>query len=196
MLFRRRKNLPIWQKIAGWLWPRSGLKRAWTYLFHRIGRMPGSTHSIAAGIACGAAVSFTPFLGLHFLMAFILAWIVRGNLFAAAMGTFVGNPWTFPLIFALTGQVGAFLLGREVIADVPSFDWDAMWLHPIAYFSDYFSALLPIVFPFLVGGIPAAILVWLLFYISFRSLISGYRESRDRRRKLREKARAGTNEKN
>jgi len=179
MLFRRRKNLTLWQQFVGWLWPRSGLKRAWTYLFHRIGRMPGSTHNIAAGIASGAAVSFTPFLGLHFLLAFIVAWIVRGNFLASAIGTVVGNPWTFPFIFALTGQIGAFLLGQEVSAEVPPLSWDAMWHNP----TEYFASFLPIVFPLLVGGIPVAVIVWLIFYVAFRSLISGYRESRERRRK-------------
>lgn len=190
MLFRRRNKLPVWQKVAGWLWPRSGLKRAWTYMFHRIGRLPGSTHSIAAGIASGAAVSFTPFLGLHFLMGFALAWVTRGNLLASAIGTAIGNPWTFPFIFALTGQVGALFLGQEVTADVPSFSWDAMWHDPMGYFASF----LPIVFPLLVGSVPVAIIVWLMFYISFKILISGYRESRERRRKERAQLRKAAHE--
>ncbi len=178
MLFRRRNNLPLWRQIGGWLWPRSGLKRAWTYLFHRVGRMPGSTHSIAAGIACGAAVSFTPFLGLHFLLAFALAWLVRGNMLAAAFGTIVGNPWTFPFIFALTGQVGSFLLGHDGSAMMPLLSLDTVWTDP----SSYFASVLP---PFLVGSLPIGFLVWLVVYVAFRSLISGYRESRIRRRHQR-----------
>jgi uncharacterized protein len=142
--------------------------------------MPGSTHSIAAGIASGAAVSFTPFLGLHFLLGFVLAWIVRGNLLASAFGTAVGNPWTFPLIFALTGEVGALLLGQDVTVNVPALTWDHFWNSPM----DYFGSVLP---PLLVGSIPVAILVWLLVYLGFRSLISGYRESRDRRKLQRRK---------
>jgi len=181
MLFRRRNNLSLWQQIAGWLWPRSGLKRAWTYLFHRVGRLPGSTHNIAAGIASGAAVSFTPFIGLHFLMGFALAWLTRGNLLASAIGTAVGNPWTFPFIFALTSQVGSFFLGQEVAAEVPPLSWDALWNDPVIYLASF----LPLIFPLLVGGIPVAIIVWLLFYIAFRSLISGYRESRERRKRKR-----------
>jgi len=192
MLFRRRHTLPLWKKVCSWLWPRSGLKRAWTYIFHRIGRLPGSTHSIAAGIACGAAASFTPFIGLHFLIAFLLALIVRGNLLAAAIGTVAGNPWTFPFIFTLTGQVGAFLLGHEVTANLPVLSWAALWQDP----ANYLMAFLPIFFPLLIGGIPVAITVWLLFYIVFKGLIAGYRESRERRksRKSRSRKKEGANE--
>jgi uncharacterized protein (DUF2062 family) len=181
MLFKRRKNLSRWQHVAGWLWPRSGLSRAWKYIFHRIGRMPGTTHSIAAGLASGVAVSFTPFIGLHFLMGFALAWIVRGNLLASAIGTAIGNPWTFPFIFALTGQVGTVLLGYDVTASVPELSFEALWQEPLTYMASF----LPIVFPLLVGAIPVAIIVWLLFYIGCRGLISGYRESRERRKKKR-----------
>ena len=177
MLFQRRNNLPWWRIFVGWLWPRSGVKRAWKYLFHRVARMPGSTHSIAAGIASGAAISFTPFLGLHLILGAVIAWIFRGNLLASVFGTAVGNPWTFPFIFALTGQVGAFLLGREANDQMPS--WDTMWDSPVEYFASIFP-------PLFVGGIPVAILVWLLSYVGFKALISGYRENRRRRRDLRE----------
>ncbi len=41
--------------------------------------MPGSPYSIAVGVACGVAVSFTPLIGLHFLIAVILAWLLGGT---------------------------------------------------------------------------------------------------------------------
>ena len=177
MLFRRREALSGWRKVRGFLWPRSGWKRAAIYTWHRIARLPGTTHSIAAGVASGAAVSFTPFIGLHFLMGFAVAWIVRGNLVASAIGTAVGNPWTFPFIFALTGQVGSLILGEHVAGHVPSWSWDALLDAPFGYLSSF----LPVVFPLIVGGVPIAIIVWLLFYFSFKALLSGYRAARQLR---------------
>ncbi len=182
MVFRRRHPLPIKQKLLGWLWPRSGLKRAWMYLGHRIARLPGTPYSIAAGFASGAAVSFTPFLGLHFLMGFAIAWLVRGNLFASALGTAVGNPWTFPIIFTITGQVGSAILGYDVLSTVPVWSMSDFLHDPL----DYLGAFVPIVFPMLVGAVPIAIFVWFLFYFAMRGLISSYRERR--RKKLEEKA--------
>ncbi len=185
MLFRRRTGLPWWRKLASWLWPSSGFRRAGQYLWHRIARLPGTAHSIAGGVAAGAAVSFTPFIGLHFLMGFALAWLTRGNLVAAAIGTAIGNPWTFPFIFTLTGQVGTLILGEHVAGHVPEWSWDALFDAPITYLSSF----LPIVFPLIVGGIPVAVIVWLLFYFSFKGLLTGYRSARQIR--LQEKKRPG-----
>ncbi|WP_262690469.1 DUF2062 domain-containing protein [Kordiimonas aestuarii] len=177
MLFRRRDAVSAWKTVSGWLWPRSGWSRAGQYLWHRIARLPGTTHSIAAGVASGVAVSFTPFLGLHFLMGFALAWLTRGNLLASAIGTAIGNPWTFPFIFALTGQLGAVILGHSIAADIPTWSWEALFDSPLVYVSSF----LPVVFPLIVGGMPVAIVVWLLFYFSFRALLSGYRAARQLR---------------
>ncbi|NVJ69825.1 MAG: DUF2062 domain-containing protein [Alphaproteobacteria bacterium] len=183
MLFRRRDRLPMWKTFLGWLWPRSGLKRASQYLWHRIARLPGTPHSIAAGVAAGAAVSFTPFLGLHFLMGFAVAWLTRANLLASAIGTAVGNPWTFPFIFALTGQVGGLILGDTVATEFPAWNWEALLGDPVTYL----SAFLPLVFPLLVGGIPVAIIVWVLFYFSFKGLLTGYHAARASRRLAKKK---------
>ncbi|NVJ98474.1 MAG: DUF2062 domain-containing protein [Alphaproteobacteria bacterium] len=177
MLFRRRDRLPWWKKTLGWLWPRSGLKRAGQYLWHRVARLPGTPHSIAAGVASGAAVSFTPFLGLHFLMGFGVAWLTRGNMLASAIGTAIGNPWTFPFIFALTGQLGGLILGDSVATVFPAWSWSGLMDNPVVYL----SAFLPIIFPLLVGGLPVAIVVWLLFYFSFKGLLTGYHAARQNR---------------
>ena len=177
MLFQRRQGLSWWQKMTSFLWPRSGWARAGQYLWHRIARLPGTPHSIAAGVAAGAAVSFTPFLGLHFMMGFALAWVTRGNLLASAIGTAVGNPWTFPFIFALTGEIGAWMLGEDITSLVPAWNWNALIDGPITYLTSF----LPIVFPLIVGGVPVAIVVWLLFYFSFKGLLTGYHAARQTR---------------
>ena len=177
MLFDRRHKLTKLQILLGWLWPRSGFARAGAYIWHRIARLPGTSHAIAAGFASGAAVSFTPFLGIHFLLGFVVAWATRGNMVAAAIGTAVGNPWTFPFIFALTGHIGSTVLGQDVAVNAPIWDWNALFQAPF----DYVSALLPIVFPLLVGGIPAAIAVWLLSYFALKAMIVRYRKRRQSR---------------
>jgi hypothetical protein len=40
----------------------------------------------------------------------VLAWVLRGNLVASAIGTAVGNPFTFPFIWASTLAAGRFIL--------------------------------------------------------------------------------------
>jgi uncharacterized protein (DUF2062 family) len=86
-----------------------GWKRAFKYVRLRITRMSDSSHKIAAGLACGTSVAFTPILGTHFIQAALLAWIFRLNILAAIIGTFLANPWTIPFMWWGAIKLGAFL---------------------------------------------------------------------------------------
>jgi uncharacterized protein (DUF2062 family) len=94
-----------------------------TYLVKRVTRLSGTPHSIAAGAACGVAMAFTPFVGFHLIGALLLSWLVRGNYIAAAVGTLLGNPWTFPLILVVTYQLGNVLLGTQPAQIEQIHDW-------------------------------------------------------------------------
>ena len=76
--------------------------RSIKFLKYKIFRIRDLPESIAIGLAWGAAVSFTPLLGFHILICFLGTFLMRGNLLAAAAGTIVGNPWTFPIIYFIT----------------------------------------------------------------------------------------------
>lgn len=80
-------------------------------LLRRLLRLGSDPHAVAAGFASGAALSCTPLFGLHFLLAFALAWVVRGHMIAAALGTAVGNPITFPVFVSGAYGLGTFLFG-------------------------------------------------------------------------------------
>ena len=75
MVFRRRDRRPWWKVIAGFLWPKGGWGRAFTYVRHRLNRLPDPPDRIARGIFAGVFTTFTPFYGLHFIVAATLAWI-------------------------------------------------------------------------------------------------------------------------
>jgi uncharacterized protein (DUF2062 family) len=177
MLFKRRKNPGAWQRFLNLLWPKRGWTRAVRYLLHRVARLPDTPHSVAAGVASGMAVSFTPFLGLHFILGFALAYIVRGNLFASAIGTAVGNPWTFPLIFASAAQIGSFMLGRDVLADVPDWSWDVLVANPY----DYITSFVPLVWPLVIGGTILGAFVWVLAYFLIKATLERYKRGRAER---------------
>src|SRR3546814_6570308 len=72
-MFKRRIPLPFHRRARSFLWPRGGWRRSGTYVAHRLRRLPGPPYRIAAGFASGAAISFTPFIGLHFVLATLLA---------------------------------------------------------------------------------------------------------------------------
>jgi len=150
------------------LWPRTGWRRAGAYLAHRLRRLPGTPHSIAAGFACGAAISFTPFLGLHFLVGAAGAWLMGGNLFASAVGTVVGNPWTFPLIWLISYRLGAFVLGQDGTAELPE-------KLSMAYIFDNPEAVL---LPMTLGGVPMAVVAWFVSYWIVRRAVDRYQRMR------------------
>lgn len=106
-MFRGRNAPSLIKRIKAFIWPKKGFMRAWKYLAIRLSRLKTSRHAIAAGFASGVAVSFTPLLGLHIILACVLAFITRGSMVAAVLGTLVGNPVTFPIFFGATYWVGA-----------------------------------------------------------------------------------------
>jgi uncharacterized protein (DUF2062 family) len=139
--------------------------------------LPGTPTRIAAGFACGVAVSFTPFIGFHFVLAVALAAAMRGNLIASAVGTAVGNPWTFPIIWAWIYSAGRWILGDESVFYLPvEFSFRYIFDHP-------WKVLLPMA----VGGIPTAMVAWAVAFFPLRTTISEYQRSR--RRMLRRKVR-------
>ena len=111
MLFKRRKPLSIFDKLFGFIRPKTGYSRAIVYLKKRFYRMTDSNYSMAMGFTCGAMLSFTPFVGFHFIIAGFIAYLINASIFMAALGTLVGNPWTFPLMWWASLKVGNWALG-------------------------------------------------------------------------------------
>ncbi len=178
----RRTPRPLSDRIVAWLWPKRGLSRAARYFLRRITRLKGSPHAIAAGVASGAAVSFLPLPGLHFILGGILAFALRGSLIASAVGTIVGNPWTFPFIWIAGFRIGWWLgvgdgvaiaegsIGARLGAAV-----GALWN---GRFGEAFLDSWPVLGPTLVGGALMGVVVWALFYCLVRHAIAAYQTRR------------------
>jgi hypothetical protein len=181
-MFRRRHPIPLWRRLRGWLWPHIGWRRLGIYLVKRVTRLPGTPHSIAAGFACGTAISFTPFLGLHTLLSVLLSSLLRGNYLAAVAGTLVGNPWTFPVIWVMTYQLGHFLLGSAP-SEIPPLEEPEL--------TSRWSELRGLIWPMTVGGLPLGALAGLLVYFPAARMIAVYQEARRRRRQRRQAERRG-----
>jgi uncharacterized protein (DUF2062 family) len=175
MMFRRRVELSPLRKFREHLWPRAGFKRSFRYNVHRLRRIDDSAYGIAAGLACGVGVAFTPFIGFHFVFAMLLAWLIRGNIIAAALGTLVGNPWTYPFTFLWTYEVGHWLLGGKAVSHIPE-DITLLYLirHPWR-----------ILLPMTVGGIPTALVAWVVTFFPARILIERSRGIRRARLEAR-----------
>ncbi len=148
---------------------------------HRVARLPGTPASIAAGFACGAAASFTPLVGFHFLLAALLAWVSRGNLIASAIGTVVGNPWTFPFIWVATFEIGCMMTGGDGNGATVNFAFffQSLWHSVVELDLRYFvSNVLPIWVPMLLGSLPLGLLAFCITYWPVKRAVAGYQRAR------------------
>lgn len=194
MVFKRRDARTWARAVAEFLYPRGGWRRAASYVMHRLRRLPDSPERIARGIFAGVFVSFTPLFGFHFLSAATVAWIYRGNILAALLATFVGNPITFPLMATASLETGYWLLGSEfrlpLSQVMPTFGeatsqlWknviailtggDAEWGRLLEFFKKVYL-------PYLLGGMVPGLFVGLIFQYGSLPLIRAYQKLRSKR---------------
>ena len=202
MVFKRRDRRPIWQIVLDFLYPRGGWIRAFEYVKHRVRRVPDTPEKIARGIWAGVFVTFSPFFGLHFLFAFLIARLMRGNVLAALMATFFGNPLTYVPIAATSLWFGHFLLGMRphradhtaTMGEQISGAWADLWHNFLAIFTPekmewaglkvFYDEFF---FPFMIGGIIPGIIAGTVCYYLSVPLIRAYQKRR--RKQLENKLR-------
>lgn len=176
MLFRRKKPAAFLEKLRITLFPRHSYGRSIKYFQKRILRLNATPHAIAAGLAAGVFVSFTPFIGVHFFLAFVVAYIVAGNMLAAAAGTFIGNPLTFPIIWSASLEIGKVIL-RGRFDDLDDIEITHVEPKEFSYF-DIVNIWEPLLKPMLAGGIPLGIIAAIPIYVLTRWSIIKYRAAR------------------
>ncbi|MFQ5559147.1 MAG: DUF2062 domain-containing protein [Nitrospinota bacterium] len=169
-MFKRKTPPSLARNARMLMWPTSGFKRAGKYILHRLARLPDSPDSIAAGLACGVAVSMTPLLGLHFALAALLAWLLGGNILASAIGTFFGSPWTFPFIWYFTFKLGSFFLGMDSGRLPAELSFSILLEHPGK-----------ILLPMLVGSILPAIISGFLTFFAAKWVVIKYQDLRSKK---------------
>ena len=190
-MFRRRKPRSVLQNLRELFWPSMGWIRAAKYTRLRIVRLSDTTQKIALGLAIGAAISFTPLVGTHFIQAGFIAYLLRANFLASLIGTFVGNPWTFPFMWWAAMSFGSFifqLLGFPASVSLPdNIDlgvvWELIKTEPFRIF-----------LPWLLGGYLLALLTTPISYMIFYQMVHGAKKARikARERKLHRVAREVT----
>lgn len=202
-MFKRRKR-SYTQIFTEGIYPRGGWSRALSYVMHRLRRLPDPPHKIARGVAAGIFVCFTPFFGFHFVLAIALAFVMQGNLLAALLATFFGNPLTFPIIATISIELGSWMLGMHHALPLPQLvdafsnaslelwkNFTAMFTEEVTHWNrleDFYSRVF---LPYAVGGIVPGIIAAVTAYMMTRPVISTYQKARIKRLKKRyEKKRA------
>jgi len=134
--------------------------------FRRLLTLDDPPERTALAFAIGVFIAFSPFLGLHTIMATLVAVLFRFNKVAVFAGTFINNPFLtlVPIIIA-SYAVGAFLLGQPLRISPEGVD---LLKEPHLLTADYYRKLFregwPVVWPFTVGGMALSVVCSLVAY--------------------------------
>lgn len=82
--------------------------------FDRVVGVHEQPERLAAAWALGLTIGFSPLMGLHTVLALLLALIFRLNKVDVFLGTLVVNPWTLPVYFPVAVFVGKLITGVRV----------------------------------------------------------------------------------
>ena len=141
--------------------------------FRRLLAIDDPPERTALAFSVGAFIAFSPFLGLHTIMATLIAFVFRFNKVAIYSGTFLNNPplTLVPIIIA-SYAVGAVLLGRPWRIPPEGVE---LLKHPHLLTADYYRRLFVqswnVVEPFALGGMVLSVVCSLIAYpLTLRAL--------------------------
>ena len=141
--------------------------------FRRLLAIDDPPERTALAFSIGVFIAFSPLLGLHTILATLIAFVFRFNKVAIYSGTFLNNPplTLVPIIIA-SYAVGAFLMGRPL--KIPS-EGIELLKHPHLLTADYYRQIFMrswyLVEPFALGGILLSVVCSLIAYpLTLRTL--------------------------
>lgn len=177
MLFRRREAESFLERMRVHLWPRRSWARSSRYVAHRLRRLSATPHAIALGFAAGVFAALTPFLGMHMMLAALIAWAIGGSIVAAILGTFVGNPLTYPVFWYTTYETGNLMLGGEGAKQKIDLSH--------GMFQSSLEQIWPILKPMSLGCLPLGLAAAALSYVLVKPMVEAYQHRRRRELELR-----------
>ena len=210
-MFKRRERRSIFRFFYEVIFSLKGISRAIEYVGIRIKRIPDTPHKISLGMSCGIFASFTPLFGLHFLIAGLLSYLLRANVLASLIGTFIGNPITFPIITVFNLKLGEWILGSNEYSSGDGgkiFEGflDFIFLIYKSLFTEgsigensvprMNEFLYGVFIPYSLGGLILGISIAIISYFLLRPLVSTYQKKRGslKARRLKKKLMRKRNE--
>ena len=193
-MFKRRERRSVFRFLYEVIFSLKGMSRAIEYIGIRLKRIPDTPHKISLGVSCGIFASFTPLFGLHFLIAGLLSYLFRANILASLIGTFVGNPITFPIITVFNLKLGEWILGSseyssgdggkifEGFLDFIFLIYKSLFTegligeNSVPRMNEFFNGIF---IPYSLGGFIFGIAIAIISYFLLRPLVSTYQKKRD-----------------
>lgn len=147
----------------------TGPRERLSQMLVRMRQLEGDPHTIARGMAVGIFVSITPIIPLQTLVAVALAFLVRGSKSAAALGTWLSNPLTIPLVYYANYKLGCLLLGYQATVDNIAFD----------SFSQLMNLGLEVTWAMIVGSLAIGVILGVVaYFVTLRIFTTIRRRSR------------------
>ncbi len=193
-MFKRREKRSVFRFFYEVIFSLKGISRAIEYVGIRLKRIPDTPHKISLGMSCGIFASFTPLFGLHFLIAGLLSYVLRANVLASLIGTFIGNPITFPIITVFNLKLGEWILGSSEYSSGDGgkifegfldfifliyksfFTEGSIGENSVPKMNEFFIGVF---IPYSLGGLIFGIFIAILSYFLLRPLVSTYQKKRD-----------------
>ena len=141
--------------------------------FRRLLAVDDPPERTALAFSIGVFIAFSPFLGLHTIVATLIAFLFRFNKIAIYSGTFINNPFlTLVPIIIVSYAVGAFLLGQPLRIPPEGIE---LLRHPRLLTGDYYSQVFSrswyLVEPFAIGGMVLSVICSVVAYpLTLRAL--------------------------
>ena len=134
------------------------LVRRWLGVLLHVDDTPERT---AAAFAVGVFFGFSPFLGLHTILAIIAAFVLDMNRVAALLGVYSNLPWFLAPYYAIATMVGAEITGHRL---PPSFRTQLGQLFELSllqgdFWWRLFGLLKPLLWPYTVGSLFCALVL-------------------------------------
>jgi uncharacterized protein (DUF2062 family) len=148
--------------------------------FRRLLAIDDPPERTALAFSIGVFIAFSPFLGLHTVLATLIAFIFRFNKIAIYTGTFINNPFlTLVPIIVGSYAIGALILGRPL--RIPQEGVDLLKdpdLFSRTYYHRIFVQSRYIVEAFAVGGMILSVVCSLVAYPLTLRALRLYRQRR------------------
>ena len=146
--------------------------------FRRLLAIDDPPERTALAFSIGVFIAFSPFLGLHTILATLIAFIFRFNKVAIYTGTFVNNPpLTLVPIIVASYAVGALLMGRPL--KIPP-EGVELLKNPHLLTADYYRQIFVqswyLVEPFALGGMILSVVCSLIAYPLTLWALRSYRD--------------------
>ncbi len=152
--------------------------------FRTIFQVRDTPHRIALAFAIGVFMGISPFLGLHYIGGFFIAWLVGLNKLVTMVGVSVNNPWTIVPLCSFCTWIGAKLIGIKQI--LPEVEWESVTLMNVfGTFSDFHNfiemvkQLWPLIASFFVGSLLIGAISAVASYFIIQIIMVRYKKRED-----------------